>query len=96
MAQVAYDVRAWRARRNLARQLESPTAVGQRLVQHSERGTVKRRLAAATSVDELTAIWAEADAAGLWTSDLTATAAARKKALTEGANSPTQPMEVSA
>jgi len=96
MAQVAYDVRAWRSRRNLARQMVSPVEVGAKLIRHSERGSVKRRLAAAASVDELTAIWAEADAAGLWTSDLTATAAARKKALTEGANNPTQPMEVSA
>jgi len=95
MAQVAYDVRAWRARRNLAKRIESPVEVGQRLLKHSDRGTVKRRLAAAGSVDELTAIWAEADAAGLWTSDLTATAASRKKALLEG-TSPTQPMEVSA
>lgn len=97
MAEVAHGVRAWRARRNLAQPVPAPSAVTEKLLKHSTRNVFKGRLQRATSVDELTKIWAEADAAGLWTSDLTATAATRKKALLEGAPNPTQPaLEVSA
>lgn len=90
MAAVAYGVRQWRARRNLNRRLPAPKEVSTRLARPLEATDLRRQLEAAGSVDELTAIWAQADAAGTWTSALTAVAAKRKKALIEGTD-PTQP-----
>lgn len=100
MAQVAFNVRKWRGRKNLARPLVlvTPAEVTERLGRHVSTADLKRRIAAAGSVDELTQLWAEADTAGTWTTALTAAAAARKKALTEGTAQPdpTQPVEVPA
>lgn len=91
MASVAYGVRQWRSRKNLNRRIASPTETRDRLQRSLDQVELKRRVEAAATVDELTQLWAAADAAGTWTSTLTAAAAARKKALAEGAANPTQP-----
>ena len=91
MASVAYGVRQWRARKNLNRRITSPTEISDRLQRSLDQVELRRRVEAAATVDELTQLWAEADAAGTWTSTLTAAAAARKKALLEGASNPTHP-----
>jgi hypothetical protein len=98
-AKVAFDVRKWRARKNLNTRIavHSTADPMTQLRRTSAVKDLRLRIAAAGSVDELTTIWAEADTAGHWTSALTAAAAARKKALVEGNPSPTQPqLEVSA
>lgn len=90
MAQVAFEVRKWRARRNLARQLVAPGEVGQRLARSVQARSVERAIAGAGSVDELIALWEVHDAAGTWTSAHTAAAAVKKRALLDQ----TQPVEV--
>lgn len=89
-AKVALQVRQWRARKNLARRMLAPDEITTRLLRSLAVADVRRKVDAAASLDELTAIWAESDSAGTWTSDLTVAAAARKKSLVEGTN-PTQP-----
>jgi hypothetical protein len=84
-AKVAHGVRQWRARKNLAHRMLAPAEVTARLDRPARVNDVKAQIAAALSVDELTQIWAEADAAGQWTTTLTAAAAARKKGLLEQA-----------
>jgi hypothetical protein len=68
----------------------APGEVTDRLLRTHEVGDVRRRINDASSVDELTAIWAEVDAAGKWNVGLTVLAATRKKALLEGGTNPTQ------
>ena len=51
--------------------------------------TIEKAIESAATATELTAIWREASAAGAWADELTAAAAARKQALTEGNNQPT-------
>jgi hypothetical protein len=82
MARVAFEVRKWRARRNLARQLVAPGEVLDKMRRSLSAKQAQRQIATAGSVDELIEIWTQADAAGWWTSELTAAAAARKKELT--------------
>ncbi|MGH8879772.1 MAG: hypothetical protein ACRD0P_20890, partial [Stackebrandtia sp.] len=68
--QLARDVRNWRARKHRPRPL-TPYAA-------PRPATWAQRIAAASSLDELTAIWTQADAAGQWTDALTSAAATRK------------------
>lgn len=91
MAAVAYGVRQWRARRNLSKKLPAPADVIARLKRPLEAADLRRQVEGAATVAELTDIWAEASSAGHWTDALTAAAAARKKALVEGAANLTQP-----
>jgi hypothetical protein len=88
-AEVAFGVRQWRSRKNLAKKIPAPADVLERLERPGRGRDLKAQVASAVSVDELTQIWAKADGAGHWTSELTAAAAARKQALAEGL--PTQP-----
>lgn len=81
MAEVAHGVRQWRARKNLARQMVAPNEVGQRLARSTNTRAIKRAIAEAGTVDELVALWEVHEAAGTWTSELTAAAAVRKKGL---------------
>jgi len=99
MAAIAHQVRAWRGRRNLATawpatQEQKKTAVLGKLDRLNEQNLL-RLVAAAGTVDELVQLWAKHDATGAWTPGLTAAAAARKKALTEGTDQ-TQPKEAHA
>lgn len=95
-AEVAFGVRQWRSRKNLSRPMVAPGEFADRLSRSLKTSGIRKQIDSAASVDELTQIWAAADADGQWNSTLTAAAAARKKALAEG-TSPTQPqLEVSA
>jgi hypothetical protein len=69
--QVATQVRQWRKRRGLLTPLTDVSA------------EITAEIAAASTVDELTAVWVRHQAA--WTDDLTALAAARKAQLLGGA-----------
>lgn len=72
-AQLCRDVRAWRKQRELA----SEIVVSEVAPAHEEAGmpvlrppTYEERIAAASSVAELSAIWRDARSRGLWTSKL--------------------------
>lgn len=99
-AEVAYGVRQWRARKDLSRRMvsthEAEVAGRRALSQQTAVNQLRAQIKTAATVDELTRLWVEADAAGTWTSALTAAAAARKKALTEGANPTQLPLEATA
>lgn len=97
MAAIAHQVRQWRARKDIAKPLPaSPQERRRQAIERLQRQvstdtTLRRRINTASSVDELVQIWAQADAAGTWTPELTELAAARKRALTSvSASSPTQ------
>lgn len=93
MAEVAYQVRQWRARRDLATIWPATTGQARKAIKDkferlTEQGLL-RLVTSASTVDELVQLWAKHDADGTWTPALTAAAAVRKKALVEGTN-PTQ------
>ena len=86
MAGVAYNVRQWRARKDLATawpatQTQRRRAVADKLGRLDEQA-IARLIARAGSVDELVQLWAKYDADGTWTPAHTAAAADRKRALT--------------
>lgn len=86
-AELCGHVRDWRKRKGLASPLPAvltPAASRDPLAglkRQSATNDLKTAINAATSVDDLTAIWAAADAAGQWNTTLTAAAAARKNVL---------------
>ncbi len=73
---LAEQVRAWRRRRHVLVDVEL-----------AAKPNLQQRIAAAASADDLTAIWMDAYAAGAWTDELTAAAAARKAELVTAAGS---------
>jgi hypothetical protein len=78
-AQVCQAVRQWRSRRNLANPRRGdPNPSMRRAVKSLDLNT---RIDNAATVDDLTDLWAEADAAGTWTTGHTARAAKKKKQL---------------
>lgn len=95
MADIAYQVRQWRARKDLARLLPPTPAARkreatERLLRQVSGGSLRRLVDNAPTVDELVTIWAKAEGDGTWTPELTAAAAARKRALTTvSASNPT-------
>jgi hypothetical protein len=78
-AALASQVRAWRTRKNLALPHGTDPLAGLKR-QHTVNDLITRVQAAAT-LDDLTAIWTEADAAGTWNETLTAAARSRKQKL---------------
>lgn len=95
MAEIAFRVRQWRTRKDLARQwpatpAQRREAVDEKFDRLGEQALL-RLVARAGSVDELVQLWAKYEPTGSWTSALTAAAAARKRALTAvSASNPAQ------
>lgn len=92
MTAIAYQVRQWRARRDLATiwpatKAQARKAVDDKLSRMSDQ-SLKRLVANASTVEDLVRLWTNADAAGTWTPELTALAAARKAALAPAAAAP--------
>lgn len=93
---LAGEVRAWRARKDLAQpwqpnaaHIPTPKTVAERTASsiaaiETQRRTaaIENAIAAARTAEELTQIWTEASRAGAWTQALTELAAARKQAVT--------------
>lgn len=78
-AQVCHAVRQWRNRKGLAEPLRGDPNPSMRRATRAL--TLNTRIDNAATVDDLTNLWAEADAAGQWTTAHTARAAKKKQQL---------------